>query len=90
MLIGKPDASTLSWGAGPLSLLVAHQDQAQTGGPQFFLPLMGSPGLSTLGCDLQRRDAPIVVKIKRWIGRPANSERRPLASCVPMGRPRGA
>jgi hypothetical protein len=40
MLVAKADASTSSWGAGPMSLVAMEHDRAQRGGSRIFFPLM--------------------------------------------------
>src|ERR1700722_17080672 len=70
MLITRAMPSTSVWGAGPMNLVVAHQDWAQRGGPRFLvlplmgflvLPLMGSHGLSPQVAPCGRRAVPVVV-----------------------------
>ena len=68
-----------------MNLVGVDHDRAQRGGLPIFAPLHGLSGLSSLGCDLRRRDAPIVVKIKRGIGRLAGARENPSASSRSSG-----
>jgi hypothetical protein len=57
-------ASTLSWGACPLSLAEMEHDRAQRGGPPIFCPPpswapLVCPNPETFGCDLRRRGAAV-------------------------------
>ena len=91
MLIGKPDASTSRWG-GRLAEPRRGASRSGTEGrpPDFFLPLMGSRVYPASGCDLWRRDASVVVKIKRAIGCLADKrEKAPPLPTQHRGRSRG-
>jgi hypothetical protein len=82
MLIAKVDASTSVGGPGRWVPSHSRQIGHRGAAPDFlFSPLMGSPGLSTLGCDLRRRDASVVVNGS------AGDRRSPPRA--PPGRSRG-